>query len=469
MTPEQIQRELENAVGTPEEALREAVAHSTELAPAVIAVMRGMAAGRLPLPREERLLRFGLHALAVAREPSACPAFVALLRCKPLELEWLFGDDERIIRTARLLISLFDGNDTALLALVADTSVDGDVRSAALEALARLVWEGRASHDALVALLDRLDREVLAAEDSWVWHGWASAIMLLGLTEWKDRVAGAYEAGRQIPLFDREVDRQDWLERTQAAAEHPEDGQRFVNALLSPYEDAVSDVGWYAEAVPDGPEDPLSGDEMAWLDVALWRRAGTATMCLETADGFLTGLAAGPVRLAPSDCLTAILGAGMIYDSPEHEAYIASLLGRRLASIEYLLAEDEDIEPELNRDMGDLEASLWATGYMLAIEKCKDAWQPLLNRQTLFQRLVLPIMMLLHDPEAAADDRLTEDTRWDLIEALPSVVSATRSFWQGRRHPLLPAQRERTQRIGRNDPCTCGSGKKYKRCCGAAA
>ena len=23
--------------------------------------------------------------------------------------------------------------------------------------------------------------------------------------------------------------------------------------------------------------------------------------------------------------------------------------------------------------------------------------------------------------------------------------------------------------VGRNDPCTCGSGKKYKRCCGAAA
>ncbi|MFN5406165.1 SEC-C metal-binding domain-containing protein, partial [Bradyrhizobium sp.] len=23
-------------------------------------------------------------------------------------------------------------------------------------------------------------------------------------------------------------------------------------------------------------------------------------------------------------------------------------------------------------------------------------------------------------------------------------------------------------KIGRNDPCPCGSGKKYKRCCGAA-
>jgi len=27
----------------------------------------------------------------------------------------------------------------------------------------------------------------------------------------------------------------------------------------------------------------------------------------------------------------------------------------------------------------------------------------------------------------------------------------------------------RVQKVGRNDPCTCGSGKKYKKCCGAAA
>lgn len=31
-----------------------------------------------------------------------------------------------------------------------------------------------------------------------------------------------------------------------------------------------------------------------------------------------------------------------------------------------------------------------------------------------------------------------------------------------------PKQEQRiVQKIGRNDPCTCGSGKKYKKCCGA--
>jgi tetratricopeptide (TPR) repeat protein len=32
--------------------------------------------------------------------------------------------------------------------------------------------------------------------------------------------------------------------------------------------------------------------------------------------------------------------------------------------------------------------------------------------------------------------------------------------------PNLPASNEKKRKIGRNDPCTCGSGKKFKHCCG---
>jgi preprotein translocase subunit SecA len=34
--------------------------------------------------------------------------------------------------------------------------------------------------------------------------------------------------------------------------------------------------------------------------------------------------------------------------------------------------------------------------------------------------------------------------------------------------PKKPARRE-TSKVGRNDPCPCGSGKKYKKCCGVSA
>ncbi|WP_207456235.1 YchJ family protein [Azospirillum sp. SYSU D00513] len=34
---------------------------------------------------------------------------------------------------------------------------------------------------------------------------------------------------------------------------------------------------------------------------------------------------------------------------------------------------------------------------------------------------------------------------------------------------VLGARPRSTPKVGRNDPCPCGSGKKYKKCCGAAA
>ena len=64
-----------------------------------------------------------------------------------------------------------------------------------------------------------------------------------------------------------------------------------------------------------------------------------------------------------------------------------------------------------------------------------------------------------------------------LTRKLPEVVVITpselRNLQMGRAgasagnaKPLTPAQR-RAEKVGPNDPCPCGSGKKYKKCCGA--
>jgi len=33
-------------------------------------------------------------------------------------------------------------------------------------------------------------------------------------------------------------------------------------------------------------------------------------------------------------------------------------------------------------------------------------------------------------------------------------------------HPAQAPVRRHVAKVGRNDPCSCGSGKKYKKCCG---
>lgn len=32
--------------------------------------------------------------------------------------------------------------------------------------------------------------------------------------------------------------------------------------------------------------------------------------------------------------------------------------------------------------------------------------------------------------------------------------------------PVQPIQADKAKQTGRNDPCPCGSGKKFKKCCG---
>jgi preprotein translocase subunit SecA len=60
-------------------------------------------------------------------------------------------------------------------------------------------------------------------------------------------------------------------------------------------------------------------------------------------------------------------------------------------------------------------------------------------------------------PEDKRDEELgTDDNPLPLIpfqnQSKKSAVTTTKS--------------SRSRKIGRNDPCPCGSGKKYKKCCG---
>ena len=55
-----------------------------------------------------------------------------------------------------------------------------------------------------------------------------------------------------------------------------------------------------------------------------------------------------------------------------------------------------------------------------------------------------------------ADELLDEDAA-----VIPHTILALRKLAQVRSHPIT-----RPGRPGRNEPCPCGSGQKYKRCCG---
>ena len=87
-----------------------------------------------------------------------------------------------------------------------------------------------------------------------------------------------------------------------------------------------------------------------------------------------------------------------------------------------------------------------------------------------------PIRLLGADELTETEEALT---RWpaqreEFTEQLAGSVAAIYRFWLPRRqvqHASLVASTFRREgpKPGRNDPCPCGSGKKFKKCCGTAS
>ena len=89
----------------------------------------------------------------------------------------------------------------------------------------------------------------------------------------------------------------------------------------------------------------------------------------------------------------------------------------------------------------------------------------------------IALLLLLHQIEtlfvpirvdpAHLEERGFFNTGWPMIhEGTPDELSPVIAPWTPA--PLeSPAPYRALPKVGRNDPCPCGSGKKFKKCCGA--
>jgi uncharacterized protein len=62
---------------------------------------------------------------------------------------------------------------------------------------------------------------------------------------------------------------------------------------------------------------------------------------------------------------------------------------------------------------------------------------------------------------APFEDAIAELGPWHVVPVGDQGLGDDASAWPGRPEPALNPFRN----VGRNDPCPCGSGKKFKKCC----
>jgi uncharacterized protein len=201
-------------------------------------------------------------------------------------------------------------------------------------------------------------------------------------------------------------------------------------------------------------------------------------MDLEEMDGFFAALICGPDLVLPSEYLEEIWGGGDApFENLEELREFLNLAMRHWNWVAGVLADPNQIfEPQLWVNEGeDLpRGNNWALGFMRGMGLRRKSWGEISADEDDFAML-MPILALAHENDTDPEIRTwkTPPDRGLREQLIIGISVATRQLYDYfRARPALeilqkpPGKRPAGRKIGRNDPCYCGSGKKYKRCCG---
>ena len=177
-------------------------------------------------------------------------------------------------------------------------------------------------------------------------------------------------------------------------------------------------------------------------------------------DGFLTAVLTGLNPISPSEWLPALWRGKLPKFASEAELQeLTDLLMRHMNTLaDSLFDKPDEFAPiyEAGEEDDEVLVDEWCYGYMRGVELRDKDWQALRDQQP---ELLLPFMLLSGAFSLDDGEDVSEEEVEQMRESLPDLVFAIRDFW------MAEAEKPKAPKIGRNDPCPCGSGKKYKQCC----
>ncbi|MEF8700532.1 MAG: UPF0149 family protein [Candidatus Accumulibacter sp. UW26] len=208
-------------------------------------------------------------------------------------------------------------------------------------------------------------------------------------------------------------------------------------------------------------------------------------MRLDETQGYLCAALAGPQPIPEGQWLSEVLGdAEDRFGAAGREA--AALLRLLAARLQVELASGEAPLLLLYAEDDDENAASdyvpWCEAYLHGIDTAPEGWFEALGADddkedsdevAYLDEQLFPLFVLTGDAEQAAatageewlaGEELTR-MRAECEERLPQAVANIYRFWVAQRS-VRTIRRDQVK-VGRNDPCPCGSGRKFKKCCGA--
>ena len=479
MMLEEITLALRSADPPSADALRAGVAKSDQFAPIIFGLVDKLCDGVFLLPEENALLRCGLAVLGASKHPGLYTYVLKLTCLEQEELEPVFPLHISVSLT-RLLLSVWDKEVDALFAAIENDELISEVRSAWFDFSPAVSSTASLRAKRALEFLARLEREGAFEDGDSVWWSWEEAVIRLGAVELEPALRRVWAKVVFDEHTPEELDKS--LAALHRAASNLADPALFdedeICAIADPAE-ALAWIGqrekameaWRAEN-DESDDDParsirLADHEIDWLSGFLSsRQAPDTAMPFETLDGFLTTLVIGPEMVMPSTYLPEIWGtedgSGPVWDSMEQLQYFMDLLSKHWNAIAARRSADAPHRPQIDHFGDGPQGKGWAQGFVAGMNLCAEAWDPLIENKDEGDVALQILALAMED-----NTLLPDDTRAAIVEELPNIVRMIASYW--RNPPAAPVRKSplRSSKIGRNEPCPCGSGKKYKKCCGA--
>lgn len=193
-------------------------------------------------------------------------------------------------------------------------------------------------------------------------------------------------------------------------------------------------------------------------------------MLLSELDGFLVGVIVCPEPIPPSEWLPLIWGV----EAPvfESQAQAQRVLDLVMWHYNDLIAQLDRgrYEPIYNLDRdGSPVWEIWIEGFWQAMCLRPDVWTAWSEKEdadlqvalSVFARLV-ELALQPEDLERGDGDEELEALASELIASQAETLHRARLAGEG---ASAKSAGRAFGNVGRNDPCPCGSGKKFKKCC----
>lgn len=220
MDVSEILHQLNRAGRLPEAAIRAAGERHPEVVPAFLDVVEGFLAADPGAREAPASLFFIFHMLGDYREKSAYRALARLLAIDDPDIDVVLGDG--VTETShRVMAAVFDGDPAPLHEIIESEHADENVRARMFETLAMLVLRGELDRARVAKYLLDSFATLRPQRENFVWHGWQSAIAMLGLAEFSPLVKKAFKRRFIGPSVTRFEHFQTDLKRARANPEAP--------------------------------------------------------------------------------------------------------------------------------------------------------------------------------------------------------------------------------------------------------